>query len=69
MRDLRRSLYNISTNSSNKNSVSVGPGVASGWNWTAKKGRRLWRMPSTVPSLAFSKEISQSSGMDFESIA
>ena len=42
-----------SRNRSKRNSVSVGPGQASGWNWTPNTGLRLWRMPSFVPSFAF----------------
>ncbi len=38
---------------SKRNAVSVGPGQASGWNWTPAKGFRPWRTPSFVPSLAF----------------
>ena len=42
--------------------MSVGPGEASGWNWTPKTGRRLWRMPSFVPSLALRNQAAQPRG-------
>ena len=38
---------------SNRYSVSSGPGLASGWNWTVKQFFRLYFSPSTVPSLTF----------------
>ena len=32
-------------NLSNRNSVSHGPGVDSGWNWTEKNGKLVWIIP------------------------
>ncbi len=52
-KDLLRLLHPAASRKvSKRNSVSVGPGQASGWNWTPNTGRRTWRMPSFVPSLA-----------------
>lgn len=48
------------TNSSKRNSVSVGPEAASGWNWAENQGLRLWRMPSLEPSFILMKRGSQS---------
>src|SRR3989338_1824338 len=59
----------FSRNSSNRNSVSTGPGFASGWNWTLKKGFDLCLMPSLVPSFALMKNGSQFSSNDFVSTA
>jgi hypothetical protein len=49
-------------NLSIKNSVSLGPGQPSGWNWTAEKGPVVERMPSMVPSLALINQGSQPEG-------
>ena len=51
-------------NSSNKNSVSLGPELASGWNCAEKNGRVLWRMPSFVPSFMLTNSGSQSEGRE-----
>ena len=45
-----------------KNPVSTGPGRASGWNWTERKGFLRCRIPSLVPSLAFLNQDFQSLG-------
>eukprot|EP00001_Collodictyon_triciliatum_P070233 12452_3 len=50
-----------------KRSVSVGPPLASGWNWTLKKGFLMW-IPSLLPSLALTKGF-QPSGRDVVSTA
>src|SRR3989344_2809309 len=46
--------FTSAINLSNRNSVSRGPGDASGWNWTAKNGSVLWAMPSIVLSFTSS---------------
>ena len=56
-------------NVSKRNSVSLGPLDASGWNWAEKKGFVLWRMPSLVPSFMFMNSGSQSDGRESESTA
>ena len=61
--------YNVFTNSSKKCSVSVGPGVASGWNWQALYGRRLCLMPSIELSFVFRSQTSHPGGRDFSFIA
>ena len=63
------SVYNIAANWSKKWMVSVGPGMASGWNWQEKKGFVLCLMPSTLPSLALRSQTFQSFGRVFSSTA
>ena len=45
----KRQVYNNVTNSSNRNSVSVGPDAASGWNCAENQGLVLCLMPSLEP--------------------
>ena len=47
--------HSADMNSSNRNSVSVGPLDASGWNCAEKKGLLRCLMPSEVPSLRLMK--------------
>ena len=53
-------VYSILMNLSKRNSVSVGPLEASGWNCTEKKRLLLCRRPSLVPSFMLMNRGSQS---------
>src|SRR6185503_268618 len=59
----------LSTKRSNSAAQSTGPGAASGWNCTLKKGFERWRMPSFEPSLALVYQGSQPEGSDAASTA
>src|SRR4030066_351471 len=50
--DLFRLLHPAaSRKASKRNSVSVGPGQASGWNWTPKTGRGFWGGALLLPAV------------------
>ena len=47
---------------SKRYSVSLGPALASGWNWVEKHLGRLYFSPSQLPSFTLKWEISATAG-------
>lgn len=59
----------VSRKTSNRNSVSVGPPAASGWNCAEKIGLDVWMMPSFERSFRFVNRGAQGWRSEASSIA